>query len=68
MGRLKPKRDVSIKPFPSELREPRIKGGRKILRARGHGRNQGNKACEHSRADIHMNSHTMATCMVLAQV
>lgn len=34
MGRLHPKRDVSIKPFPSELREHR-RGGRKILRASG---------------------------------
>lgn len=35
MGRLHPKRDVSIKPFPSELREHRRRGGRKILRASG---------------------------------
>lgn len=34
LGTLHPKRDVSIKPFPSELREPRRRG-RKILRASG---------------------------------
>jgi hypothetical protein len=36
-GNLSPKWDVSIKPLPSRLREPRGRGDRNIVRARGDG-------------------------------
>ena len=42
LGTLSPKWDVFIKPFPSGLRKLCGRGSRKIIRARGGGRHQGN--------------------------
>jgi hypothetical protein len=44
LGTLSSKWYVSIRSLPSELREPCRRGNRKILRDRGDGGNQENKA------------------------
>lgn len=54
--------DVSIKSLLSGLKEDFRRGGRKSVKAREDGRNQGTRPPKYSKTDKCMNSGTVAAC------
>ena len=53
---LSPKRDIFIKSLPSRISEPRGRGGRESVRARGDGGHQESKTLKINKIKVHMNS------------